>query len=83
MATVLQFDHDVLMSGRSLRKPINFALSRIVSPRGVMIDLRMQPVVVDQRAGQGPGIIGAGDRTTFAERGWIARLEKLPAAPPA
>jgi Protein of unknown function (DUF3141) len=78
MATVLQFDHDVLMSGRSLRKPINFALSRIVS----VIDLRKRPVVVvDPRAGQGPGIIGAGNRTTFAECEWIAGLEKLLAAP--
>ena len=35
MATVLHFDHEVLMSGRSFRKPINFALSRIVPPRAI------------------------------------------------
>jgi hypothetical protein len=59
MATVLRFDHDVLMSGRSLPRPMNYALSRIVPPPGVAIDPRKRPVVVvDPRAGQGPGIGG-------------------------
>ena len=59
MATVLRFDHQLLLSGRSLPKPINFSLSRIVPPRGVEIDPRKRPVVVvDPRAGQGPGIGG-------------------------
>ena len=34
MATVLRFDHQVLMSGLSFPRPINFALSRIVPPDG-------------------------------------------------
>jgi hypothetical protein len=38
MATVLSFDHEVLMSGRSLPRPMNYALSRIVPPAGVMVD---------------------------------------------
>ena len=59
MATVLSFDHEVLMSGRSLPRPMNYALSRIVPPPGVTIDPRKRPVVVvDPRAGQGPGIGG-------------------------
>src|SRR5262249_40343886 len=59
MATVLRFDHELLMSGQSLPKPINFALSRIVPPQGVEIDPHKRPVVVvDPRAGQGPGIGG-------------------------
>jgi len=59
MATVLRFDHEVLMSGRSLPRPMNYALSRIVPPPGVAIDPRKRPVVVvDPRAGQGPGIGG-------------------------
>ena len=58
MATVLRFDHEVLMSGRSLPRPINYALLRIVPP-GVATDPRKRPVVVvDPRAGQGPGIGG-------------------------
>jgi hypothetical protein len=59
MATVLSFDHEVLMSGRSLPRPMNYALSRIVPPPGVTVDPRKRPVVVvDPRAGQGPGIGG-------------------------
>jgi hypothetical protein len=59
MATVLRFDHEVLMSGRSLPRPMNYALSRIVPPPGVAIDPRKRPVVVvDPRAGEGPGIGG-------------------------
>jgi hypothetical protein len=46
------------MSGASLPRPINYALSRIVPPPGVVIDPRRRPVVVDPRAGQGPGIGG-------------------------
>jgi hypothetical protein len=59
MATVLRFDHEVLMSGRSLPRPMNYALSSIVPPPGGTIDPRKRPVVVvDPRAGQGPGIGG-------------------------
>jgi hypothetical protein len=59
MATVLRFGHEVLMDGRSLPRPINYALSRIVPPPGVATDPRKRPVVVvDPRAGQGPGIGG-------------------------
>jgi hypothetical protein len=59
MATVLSFGHDVLMDGRSLLRPINYTLSRIVPPPGVAIDRRKRPVVVvDPRAGQGPGVGG-------------------------
>ncbi|MBU3887868.1 DUF3141 domain-containing protein [Methylosinus sp. KRF6] len=57
MATVLAFDHEVLMSGRSLPRPINYSLSRIAPLAGVDLDPRKRPVVVvDPRAGQGPGI---------------------------
>ena len=59
MATVLRFDHEILMSGHSLPRPMNYALARIVPPTGVTIDPRKRPVVVvDPRAGEGPGIGG-------------------------
>jgi Protein of unknown function (DUF3141) len=59
MATVLHFDHEVLMDGRSLARPINYALSRIMPLPGTATDPRKRPVVVvDPRAGQGPGIGG-------------------------
>lgn len=58
-ATVLRYDHEILMSGRSLPKPINYYLARIRPPAGVTLDPRKRPVVVvDPRAGQGPGIGG-------------------------
>ncbi|WP_295444040.1 DUF3141 domain-containing protein [uncultured Thiodictyon sp.] len=58
-ATVLRFDHEPLISGRSLPKPINYSLSRIIPPAGTLIDPHKRPVVVvDPRAGQGPGIGG-------------------------
>ena len=59
MATVLSFGHEVLMDGRSLPRPMNYTLSRIVPPSGIEIDPRKRPVVVvDPRAGQGPGVGG-------------------------
>jgi len=59
MATVLRFDHEELMSGRSLPRPINYSLLRILPSPGVALDRRQRPVVVvDPRAGQGPGIGG-------------------------
>jgi hypothetical protein len=59
MATVLHFDHELVMSGRSLARPMNYSLYRIVPPKGVMIDPLKRPVVVvDPRAGEGPGIGG-------------------------
>jgi hypothetical protein len=59
MATVLRFDHEVLMGGHALPRPINYSLSRIVPPPGAAIDPHKRPVVViDPRAGQGPGIGG-------------------------
>jgi hypothetical protein len=59
MATVLSFGHEVLIDGRSLPRPINYTLSRILPPPGIAIDPRKRPVVVvDPRAGQGPGVGG-------------------------
>src|SRR5262249_34790601 len=79
MATVLRFDHELLMSGQSLPKPINFALSRIVPPQGVEIDPHKRPVVVvDPRAGQGPGIGGFKAQSEIGDAlqslGWILDL---------
>lgn len=58
-ATVLSFDHEVIASGHALPRPINYSLTRIIPPPGVAVDPTMRPVVVvDPRAGQGPGIGG-------------------------
>ena len=58
-ATVLRFKHEEIMSGRALPRPINYSLARIVPPEGTVTDPKKRPVVVvDSRAGQGPGIGG-------------------------
>ena len=56
---VLQFDVDLVLDGRSLDKPANYLLTRVRAPEGVKIDESKRPfVVVDPRAGHGPGIGG-------------------------
>lgn len=56
---VLEYDFEVVMSGRQLARPVNYGLVRIIPPKDVEIDLSRRPfVVVDPRAGHGPGIGG-------------------------
>ena len=59
---VLHFEHEVVMDGRTLRQPVNYALLRIVPPEGMAIDDRRRPyVIIDPRGGHGPGIGGFKD----------------------
>src|SRR5262245_47497309 len=52
---VLKFEAQVLVDGRKLPRPVNYALVRIVPPRDIEIDPKKRPfVVVDPRAGHGP-----------------------------
>ena len=56
---VLIFGYDVLVDGRKLDRPCNYALMQIRPPEGLAIDPTKRPVVVvDPRAGQGPGVGG-------------------------
>lgn len=56
---VLIFDYEVLLRGTSLPRPVNYALVRVEPPQDTVIDKTKRPVVViDPRAGQGPGIGG-------------------------
>ena len=56
---VLNFPTEVVIDGRTLDRPVNYALVRIVPPAGAIEDLEKPPVVVvDPRAGHGPGIGG-------------------------
>ena len=56
---VLIYDYEVILKGTSLPRPVNYALVRVVPPKGTVIDQTKRPVVViDPRAGQGPGIGG-------------------------
>ena len=50
------------MDGRKLERPVNYALVRIVPPKGVIVDPKRRPyVIIDPRAGHGPGIGGFKD----------------------
>src|SRR4051794_13419984 len=56
---VLTFDAEIVLDGRTLPRPVNYALVRIVPPKGVSVDRRNRPFIVfDPRAGHGPGIGG-------------------------
>ena len=56
---VLSYAAELIIDGRKLEHPVNYALVRIIPPKGVQIDLKRRPfVVVDPRAGHGPGIGG-------------------------
>ena len=56
---VLTFKAELVRDGRTLPQPVNYALVRIVPPADVKIDPAKRPyIVVDPRAGHGPGIGG-------------------------
>ena len=56
---VLSYAAELIIDGRKLEQPVNYALVRIIPPKGVEIDLKRRPfIVVDPRAGHGPGIGG-------------------------
>src|SRR5262249_4754419 len=59
---VLHFEHETVMDGRTLERPVNYALLRIVPPPGLQVDPERRPyVIIDPRGGHGPGIGGFKD----------------------
>jgi pimeloyl-ACP methyl ester carboxylesterase len=59
---LLHFAYETVLDGRSLARPVNYALVRIVPPQGVTLDAAKRPyVIIDPRAGHGPGIGGFKD----------------------
>ena len=56
---VLDYEAELIIDGRTLERPVNYGLVRIVPPKGAVLDLTRRPfVIVDPRAGHGPGIGG-------------------------
>ncbi len=56
---VLTFGFDLVLNGLTLPRPVNYMLVRITPPEGTVVDPAKPPfVVVDPRAGHGPGIGG-------------------------
>ena len=59
---VLHFAYETIVDGRKLARPVNYALVRITPPEGVTIDPMRRPyMIIDPRAGHGPGIGGFKD----------------------
>ena len=56
---VLDYDVELVLDGRTFERPVNYVLASVVPPQGIEIDPKRRPfVVVDPRAGHGPGIGG-------------------------
>src|ERR1700745_1249559 len=56
---VLNYEIELVADGRTLKRPVNYGLVRVKPPAGVEIDPARRPfVVIDPRAGHGPGIGG-------------------------
>jgi pimeloyl-ACP methyl ester carboxylesterase len=57
---VLVFDYEVILQGRTLDRPVNYDLARIKPGKSDVIDPGARPIIViDPRAGNGPGIGGS------------------------
>ena len=56
---VLNYEAELIIDGRTLKRPVNYGLVRIVPPKGMTINPQRRPfMIVDPRAGHGPGIGG-------------------------
>jgi len=56
---VLSMKAELVLDGRGLERPVNYILTRITPPKSTPTDPIKRPfVVVDPRAGHGPGIAG-------------------------
>src|SRR5512138_2731114 len=59
---VLRFKYETVLDGRTLERPVNYALVRIITPDGVSVDALKRPyIIIDTRGGHGPGIGGFKD----------------------
>ncbi len=59
---VLHFEYEVVLDAQQFDQPVNYALVRIIPPEGVTVDPARRPyVIIDPRAGHGPGIGGFKD----------------------
>ncbi|AOY01150.1 DUF3141 domain-containing protein [Jeongeupia sp. USM3] len=59
---LLHFDYEIVVDGREFKRPVNYALAAITPPAGIEINPAARPyVIIDPRAGHGPGIGGFKD----------------------
>ncbi len=56
---LLDFAWEMVADARTFERPVNYALVRIIPPNGIKTDPESRPfVIIDPRAGHGPGIGG-------------------------
>jgi pimeloyl-ACP methyl ester carboxylesterase len=56
---LLDFEWEMIADARTFERPANYALVRIIPPDGITTDPERRPfVIIDPRAGHGPGIGG-------------------------
>ena len=56
---VLNYEVELIADGRKLKRPVNYGLVRVKPPAGIEINPLKRPfIVIDPRAGHGPGIGG-------------------------
>lgn len=59
---MLHFEYQTVLDARAFERPVNYALVRIIPPAGVTVDPRRRPyLIIDPRAGHGPGVGGFKD----------------------
>src|SRR5690625_1888083 len=57
---VLVFEHEIVLDGRTLPQPVNYSLLRIIPSAAHPADPTAKPfVIIDPRAGHGPGVAGS------------------------
>lgn len=80
---VLSFQVELVRDGRTLERPVNYVLARVVTPSGVVLDPAKPPIIVfDPRAGHGPGIGGMKKQSEIGEgltAGHALLLRRIPA----
>jgi hypothetical protein len=65
---VLSFQVELVRDGRTLERPVNYVLARVVTPSGIVLDPAKPPIIVfDPRAGHGPGIGGMKKQSEIGE----------------
>ena len=56
---LLAYEYEILADARTFEHPVGYALVRILPPKNVVIDDALRPfIIIDPRAGHGPGIGG-------------------------
>ena len=56
---LLAYEYEILADARTFEHPVGYALVRILPPANIVIDDRLRPfIIIDPRAGHGPGIGG-------------------------